>query len=147
MHQETDYRLYLVYRIKVITNNGDPYEFYNYWCFNDVSILPDGTCTCNLDDYETCQDKVLIKNATPNVKWNVYYNDAYYRGYNTLDAVFNQQIAKYIDLYDYETTVNDGATQSVTGNDDVNPDMEKKQDTAATANDGSTQAAAEKAAP
>ena len=40
---------------------------------------------------------------------------SYYRGFNTTDAIFNQEIAKYTDLYDYESTVTDGNAQSVTG--------------------------------
>ena len=120
LYQETDYKLYMVYRIKVVFENGDPYEFYNYWCFKDISILPDGTCTCNLDDYEICKDKVRIIDATPKATRNggSLWGTEYYRGYKSLDAIFNQQIAKYTDLYDYESTVKDGVPQSVTSSDE-----------------------------
>ena len=151
LHQETDYRFYMVYRIKVLLENGDPYEFFNYWCFQDVSILPDGTCTCNLDNYEICNDKVRIIDATPKATKNgsvdMFFYNYFFRGYKSLDAIFSQQIAKYLDLYDYETTVNDGTPQSVTGNDDVKPDTEEKQDAAVANTDGNTQEAAEKAGP
>ena len=150
MHQEQDYRLYMVYRIKVLLENGDPYEFYNYWCFKDIAILPDGTCTCNLDDYEICEDSVSIANATPKATRNGYSNFANlgnYRGCKTLDAIFNKEIAKYTDLYDYESTVKDGVPQSLTGNADVSPINEEAQDTSAAADSGSTQASTENATP
>ena len=120
LYQETDYKLYMVYRIKVVLENGDPYEFYNYWCFKDISILPDGTCTCNLDDYEICEDEVSIRDATPKATKNggSPWSFTVYRGYKSLDAIFSQQIAKYTDLYDYESTVNDGVPQSVTSSDE-----------------------------
>lgn len=120
LYQETDYKLYMVYRIKVVLENGDPYEFYNYWCFKDISILPNGTCTCNLDDYEICEDEVSIRDATPKATKNggSPWSFTVYRGYKSLDAIFNQQIAKYTDLYDYESTVNDGVPQSVTTGSD-----------------------------
>ena len=120
LYQETDYKLYMVYRIKVVLENGDPYEFYNYWCFKDISILPDGTCTCNLDDYEICEDEVSIRDATPKATKNggSPWSFTVYRGYKSLDAIFNQQIAKYTDLYDYESTVKDGVPQSVTASDE-----------------------------
>lgn len=118
LYQEIDYRLYMVYRIKVLLRNGDPYEFYNYWCFKDISILPDGTCTCNLDDYEFCQQEVRILDVTPKATKDGWEESwAAYRGYESLDTIFNQQIAKYLDLYDYESTVKDGIPQSVTGSD------------------------------
>ena len=120
LYQEIDYRLYMVYRIKVLFSNGDPYEFYNYWCFKDISILPDGTCTCNLDDYEFCQESVRIQDATPKATKNGWISyEAAYRGYESLDTIFNQQIAKYLDLYDYESTVKDGIPQSVTSIEDA----------------------------
>ena len=130
----------MVYRIKVILENGDPYEFYNYWCFKDISILPDGTCTCNLDDYEFCEDKVRIIDATPKATRNggTPWGHEYYRGYKSLDAIFNQQIAKYTDLYDYESTVNDGVPQSVTTSDGSAQQVSSSEESAV-ADTGSTQ--------
>lgn len=118
LYQETDYKLYMVYKIKVVLENGDPYEFYNYWCFEDITILPDGTCTCNLDNYRICEDEVHIIEATPKATNDGYepWYYTYYRGCKTIDAIFNTQIAKYSDMYDYESTVKDGAAQPVTGN-------------------------------
>ena len=140
LYQETDYKLYMVYRIKVVLENGDPYEFYNYWCFKDISILPDGTCTCNLDDYEFCEDKVRIIDATPKATRNggTPWGHEYYRGYKSLDAIFNQQIAKYTDLYDYESTVNDGVPQSVTTSDGSAQQVSPSEESAV-ADTGSTQ--------
>ena len=112
LYQESDYRLYMVYKIKVATSAGSNYEFYNYWCFKNMEILPNGTCTCDLSDYEVGGEKHNIWDQFPrevNSSWS------YYRGFNTTDAIFNQEIAKYTDLYDYESTVTDGNAQSVTG--------------------------------
>ena len=140
LYQETDYKLYMVYRIKVVLENGDPYEFYNYWCFKDISILPDGTCTCNLDDYEICEDEVSIRDATPKATKNggSPWSFTVYRGYKSLDAIFNQQIAKYTDLYDYESTVNDGVPQSVTTGSD-SAQQTGTNDESAVSETGSTQ--------
>ena len=140
LYQETDYKLYMVYRIKVVFENGDPYEFYNYWRFKDISILPDGTCTCNLDDYEICEDEVRIIDATPKATRNggSLWGTEYYRGYKSLDAIFNQQIAKYTDLYDYESTVNDGVPQSVTTGSD-SAQQTGTNDESAVSETGSTQ--------
>ena len=112
LYQESDYRLYMVYKIKVATSAGSNYEFYNYWCFKNMEILPNGTCTCDLSDYEVGGEKQKIWEQFPH-QVNSY--SSYYRGFNTTDAIFNQEIAKYTDLYDYESTVTDGNAQSVTG--------------------------------
>ena len=112
LYQESDYRLYMVYKIKVATPAGSNYEFYNYWCFKNMEILPNGTCTCDLSDYEVGGEKQKIWEQFPH-QVNSY--SSYYRGFNTTDAIFNQEIAKYTDLYDYESTVTDGNAQSVTG--------------------------------
>ena len=77
-----------------------------------MEILPNGTCTCDLSDYEVGGEKQKIWEQFPH-QVNSY--SSYYRGFNTTDAIFNQEIAKYTDLYDYESTVTDGNAQSVTG--------------------------------
>ena len=105
-HEAEDYRLYSIYKINVNMVDDVPYSYYTYYCFDDIIILPDGTCTCDLDNYEVGGPKVYLKDV-PGTNCAAF--SPYYRGYQTVDAIFNEQIAKYSNLYDYESTVHEGS--------------------------------------
>lgn len=124
LYQESDYKLYLVYKINVITGKDTPYSFYNYYCFSDVTILPDGTCTCDLDNYVTGGEKTAIENVPGATeedgrKHKYFMFNAVYSGYNSVDSIFNEVIAKYTDLYDYESTVQENGKQDTGAAADV----------------------------
>lgn len=84
--------LYLVYKVNVVENEGSVFHYYNYWSFEDPMILADGTCTCNLDDYERCHNSFARNNLV-------------YNGYTTLEGIFNDCVARNVAQYEYENTV------------------------------------------
>ena len=102
-------KTYLVYNIGVMEKNEEMgvenhFNYYYTVAFNDITILPDGTSTMDLTDYE-----VPYNSFRREVEWNIqsWYNWYTYDGYETLDNLFNDCIGKYVDEYNYESTVED----------------------------------------
>ena len=100
--------LYSVYKVNVVEESGNVLSYYTYWQFEDPMILADGTCTCNLDQYEHCFNTIVSNNRA-------------YNGYTTLEGIFNDCVSKNIEEYEYEDTVQEKQSQpeqSEAGNSD-----------------------------
>ncbi len=79
--------------------------YYIYCCFNNIMILPDGTCSVNLSDVQMPNSYgVTVKSAYGEYYWGdvEFYT---YTGYADLDSMFNDCVTKNIAEYSYETTV------------------------------------------
>lgn len=102
--------VYMVYKVQASDNYEkenihDNFSYYYYTSFKDVAILPDGTCSLDLNEYNTPSDSFKRK-----VQYgkNIYNYDSYfYKGYETLDALFNKCVTSYVDNYEYEANVTD----------------------------------------
>ena len=103
-------KIYLVYNIGAMEKNEEMgvenhFNYYYTVAFKDITILPDGTSTMDLTDYE-----LPYNSFRREVEWNTeswgrnWYG---YDGYETLDNLFNDCIGKYVDEYNYESTVED----------------------------------------
>lgn len=103
-------QLYMVYKLQVHEyepNEGldDTFAYYYYVEFEDVMLLPDGTCSVNLSDYRTCSNRF---NRV--VQWKSFWGGTktlYYYGYEDLDSLFNKVVTTQIDSYSYDSSVED----------------------------------------
>lgn len=89
--------LYYIYKVDVKTDE-EKFSFYYYVCFNDVTLLPDGTCSVDLSNY-----------TQPDGGW--YSDETFteggltYRGYKKLETLKSKCITTKIDEYNYETNI------------------------------------------
>lgn len=102
--------VYLVYKVQASDNFDeadihDNFTYYYYVAFQDIIVLPDGTCSIDLSSYKTPSDSFTRKVVFGTSSWD-YYN-FYYYGYETLDTLFNKCITAKIDEYNYEANVED----------------------------------------
>lgn len=82
--------LYLIYTVTVKNDDGK-FTYYYYYEFDDVSLMEDGTCSVDLNQY-----------STPGKS---FYNESYYYGYESLESLVNDCITSRIDQYEFESTV------------------------------------------
>ncbi len=76
--------------------------FYTYYKFDNIKILPDGTCSLNLSDGKRCRESIRSDYGSLSYgSVNCYY----YEGYRELDSMFNDCVTKNLEGYNYETTV------------------------------------------
>lgn len=119
-------KTYLVYNIGAMEKNEEMgvenhFNYYYTVAFSNITTLPDGTTTMDLTDYE-----VPYNSFQRDVEWNTGWFDYYYtyRGYETLDNLFNDCIGKNVDQYNYESTVedvngDDASTEEAPAEDDA----------------------------
>ena len=109
--------LYLVYKntstvtgVKAGANKDTKEEtgeetYYTYCRFDDIMILPDGTCSVNLSGIQMpSQYETKTKSEYGKYSWgsvNLYS----YVGYADLDSMFSDCVTKNIASYNYESTV------------------------------------------
>lgn len=112
-------KIYLVYNIGAMEQNEDMgvenhFNYYYTVGFDDITKLPDGTSTMDLTDYT-----VPYSSFRRDVEWNVGWFEHYYTytGYETIDNLFNDCIGKYVDQYNYESTVEDVASDAAPAED------------------------------
>ncbi len=77
--------------------------FYTYYKFDNIKILPDGTCSLNLSDGRRCRENSNSDYGS------LAYNGVscyYYEGYREVDSMFNDCVTKNLEGYNYESTVN-----------------------------------------
>ena len=81
--------------------------FYTWYSFNNVMILPDGTCSADLTNGVLCSNQM---NAT--IGYNAFFTYSFYTlfGYLDTDSMTNDVITKNVDKYSYENTVKDVAS-------------------------------------
>lgn len=86
--------IYMVYKMDVVTSQ-DSFSYYSYTKFQDLILLEDGTCSVDLSNCKR-----------PNGFFEKIYSGYYfYSGYLDLDSLFNENITKNIDSYEYESNV------------------------------------------
>ena len=95
--------VYLVYKVYASNEESGDFEYYFYMRYNDILIIPDGSCSYNLSQY-----KVPEGNYFFGISGEAFtYGDHWYKGYLNLDSMFNQLVTTQIVDYTYESTVVD----------------------------------------
>lgn len=85
--------LYLVYNATAYHANPEQtLNFYFSICYKDIVVLPDGTVSVDLNEYEAQNDRFTVGYLT-------------YIGYENLDTMFNKYIVSKINTYTYTTTI------------------------------------------
>ena len=109
--------LYCVYKntasvtgVKAGADSKTPAEtgeetYYTYCRFDDIMLLPDGTCSVNLSGVQMPSIfSASVKSAYGKYSWGEV-NFYTYTGYADLDSMFNECVTKNIADYTYENTV------------------------------------------
>ena len=102
----------LVYKISanIVNEGNDLYPgatatYYTYVTFQDGVLLADRSFNIDLSNTSYPGTKYSLKVITGEYSWN--YNTYYFRGYETLDKLYEQVVTSKIDNYNYENTVVD----------------------------------------
>ena len=90
--------LYLIYKISVVPEEGDPFDYYYYVRYRNIKITAEGECSYDLSDYSNPSGGWFSDEAFE-------YEDLTYAGYKDLDTMFNQLVTTKIDQYTYESSV------------------------------------------
>ena len=107
-----DIDVYMVYKLQIheyAPEEGvdNTFESYIWIKFENPIVLPDGSGSVDLSDYELCGDRFRRT-----ITWGSgIFNERTltYRGYENLDSLFNTCVTSRIDEYAYESTVEDTA--------------------------------------
>lgn len=95
-YYDIDDKVILVYEVKV-RNYGGSYDQVNtiYWCasFDNLLVKADGTVEYDLDAYHTPNNQINITGDNQN--W-------FYNAYNSLDDLYNNQVAYNTSDYNVE---------------------------------------------
>lgn len=98
--------IYLVYKanIRDVYNNGaqnfdQAHDVYWYIRFENAKIAPDGTADIDVTDYSTTYNEVHVSSGISNgwfgtMGWNN-------RGYESIDALYNDAVLKNVDKYNH----------------------------------------------
>lgn len=89
--------LVYVYEIK-----AKDFSYYSYVEYGNVMLLNDGTCSFNMQNAVQPVGSVALGTGFGTT---FEHNGLSYIGYSDLDTLFNDVVAKRIDLYDYKSTV------------------------------------------
>lgn len=81
-------------------------SFYYPVTFKNVTILPDGTESVNLQDYDISTNGFRVQEETDKSVWR-NENAFDFTGYEDLDSLFNKFITEKLEQYDYEDNVKD----------------------------------------
>lgn len=107
-------RIYIVYEVTTdvtgYKKGGDgktkettTETYYTYYELEDIMIMPDGTCSFDLNDGKLCNNSIKSQYGYYDGLFGAtFYN---YKGYSDLDSMFNKCVANNLGYYDYETTV------------------------------------------
>jgi hypothetical protein len=101
--------LYIVYKATIrdtFSNSKGSYDeakdIYWYIEFTNVKVKADGSLDVNLTDYNTTYNSITVDSGVEsgwfNKKW-------YYRGYETLDALYTATVTKRVSNYNHEDNV------------------------------------------
>lgn len=83
-------RIVLAYQINTTKN----FAFNSYIEFHDLLRLEDGSISFDISRYNTPD------------RWTGFrHDDLYYHGYESLGELFNDKVARYVDVYNYETNI------------------------------------------
>ncbi len=81
-------------------------SYYTFFCFEDITLLPDGVCSVDLSGGKRCGND--IKSDYGYYSWG-YFERWSYEGYKDLDSLFNKCVTEKLDKYTYESTVGKNA--------------------------------------
>lgn len=93
--------LYNVYKVDVANSEGE-FSYYWYTTFDTLMLLNDGTFSVDLNKYKVPEGSAVFGKAYGECFFKGSY---YYKGYETLDSLFNNCVTSNIDKYTYESTV------------------------------------------
>ena len=101
-------QLYMVYELQVHEYEesrglDNTFNDYYYVKFQNIMLLSDGTYSVDLSNYKSC-DHTFVREVNWEGSW-LGYNSLIYRGYESLDSLFNNCVTAQIDTYSYESTV------------------------------------------
>lgn len=92
---------YGVYRISV-TVDGESFSYYSYCQFKNIVILKDGTCSVDLTQYKMPSGSAFFGR----VSGEAFLKDGLvYQGFEELDSLFSNCVTKFIENYEYESSV------------------------------------------
>lgn len=108
-------RLILVYKntIHVTLSDGDGNSFdqdvsyYNYTMFNAIMVMPDGTGSVSMSEYDTPSSYTYTLDTGVSEGWFSTYT-LYLAGYDSIDSLKNELVAQVVDSYDYTESITDG---------------------------------------
>lgn len=89
--------IYLVYRVGA-EFEGESYPHYHYIKFSNIMVNGDGSCTVDLNNYETASHRYHIDPPEG-------YIMVYYYGYETLDEMYMDCVMSQLDSYTFENNV------------------------------------------
>ena len=93
--------------------------YYYYVSFYDVMQMPDGTISVDLSNYDTTYDYFNVDTGVDSGWWSTYNYD--FKGYETLDTMFNKIVSANVDVYTYEDNIQEGYAHN---NSQVNSEAE-----------------------
>lgn len=76
-------------------------EYYTYYHFTDILLMPDGTCSVDLSGGKLTSNIIESDYGY----WNLIASFYTYDGYKELDSMFNECVVSKIETYNYESTV------------------------------------------
>ena len=100
------------------------FDYYWYGTYQNLILLPDGTCSVKLTDYNTVYDSFRKTVTEPG--WFSDTTDFSFSGYEDLDSLFNDVVTTNIASYTYDSTVEDVDL----GTDEETEDAENTDDSA-----------------
>lgn len=119
--ENRDNKVCLIYKVQASDNYEDKNihdQFSYYYCtyFEEVAVLPDGTCTVDLDHYQVAYDNFSRKVQYGSKSYE--YDTYYYHGYESLDDLFKNCVTALVDNYEYESNVTDIVSESQDGQEE-----------------------------
>ena len=110
--------LYLVYKAQVRDNYSNDGETYNkvndvYWyiSFNNLMVESDGKINVEVTNYTTPSDRFTIDSG---VKYGWFGTRSwYYYGYQTLDELYKNVVAKNMDSYNHEDNIDESVAPEI----------------------------------
>ena len=76
-------------------------SFYTFYRYQDLMLLPDGTCSLDISRGARCTNRAELKCGY----WSWGFSHYRVEGYTDLDTMFNNVVTKNIERYSYENTV------------------------------------------
>lgn len=93
--------IYLVYKVDYISL-GQPVTYYYFTRFKNLILNDDGTCSVEITDYETPDNRYH-----PNIELTGGVIALWYDGYKTLDDLYKDCVQSNADSYTYEKNINE----------------------------------------
>lgn len=101
-------KIYFIYKVTATNeSNPDGFDYYYYTRYENLILLPDGTCSVDLSAAVVPEGNATYLFGKPySISGEAFFSDKYYyKGYEDLDSLFNKHVTAEIDEYSYESTV------------------------------------------